>query len=115
MATFTAAEDLGGHRLVVLDSSGQAAYADQTNLYHAGRVLGLTTGSAVSGAVATIQTFGEISESSWNWNPVLARVFLSTNGLLTQTPPTSGFLCVVGFPISATRLFIDVQPPVQLL
>jgi hypothetical protein len=104
----TAGEALGGHRAVVLNSSGQAIYADCSTPAHAHKVLGITTGAASSGAAVTIRTRGEITEGSWAWTLDLP-IFLSTSGLLTQTPPTSGFVARIGFPMSATTIFIDIH------
>ena len=109
-----AAISLGGHRLVVLNSSSQAIYADNSNLTHKDKILGLTTGAVTAGATATIQTYGEISEVSWSWTLDLP-IYASTDGLLTQTPPTTGFLVIVGFPISTTSMFISIKESLTLL
>jgi hypothetical protein len=97
----------------VLNGSGQAVYADHADLSHADKVLGITTGAASSGAPVTIQSADPMIESSWNWTLDQA-VFLSTQGQLTQTPPTSGFLQAIGFPLSATTLQIRIEPAVRL-
>lgn len=112
--SFIAGENLGGLRLVTLDMTWQAVYADQAQPSHAGRILGLTLGSAVQGATVTVRRFGLVSDPSWNWNPAQGPVFLTGTGQLTQTPPTTGFLCVVSIPVSATELFLHIHPAIQL-
>jgi hypothetical protein len=107
----TAAIVLGGHRAVVLDNSELAIYADSSITSHANKVLGLTTGAASSGAIAAIATYGEFTEPSWSWTPG-APIFLGTNGLITQTAPTSGFLLILGFAIATTKIFIDIKQPI---
>jgi hypothetical protein len=66
------------------------------------------------GADVTVQFAYAITEGSWTWT-LGQEVFLSTNGLLTQTPPTSGFLEGVGFPLSPTILQkIPIEPAIRL-
>lgn len=111
--TKTAGVSLSGHRAVVLNSSSEAIYADSSVLTHRDKVLGITTGAASAGADATILTYGELVEPSWAWT-LDEPVFLGLNGLLTQTVPTSGFVQRVGFPTSATSLFIDIDDAITL-
>lgn len=104
---------LGGHRLVVLNASGQAIYADCTQPAHAGKVLGLTLGAIAAGDNGDVLRSGEVVEPSWNWTLDQA-VFLGSNGLLTQTQPLTGFSLIVGFPVSATKLFVSLREPLIL-
>lgn len=107
--TVVAAEALGGHRAVTVDGY----YAGNDIAGHAGKILGITTGAASAGAVATVQTHGKLTEPSWNWL-IGSMVFLSTNGQLTQTPPTDGFRIILGRPVTATTLFVDISEPINL-
>lgn len=111
--TKTAGVSLGGHRAVVPDAVGGVVYADSSTLAHRDKVLGITTGAASAGADATVQTYGELTEPSWNW-ALDDPVFLGLTGLLTQTPPSSGFVQRVGFPTAATKLFIDIDDSITL-
>lgn len=111
-----AAINLSGHRVVMLDGQGRAIYASNADLTHANRIVGMTTHAAVSGAPATVSIYGEVTEPSWNWN-VDQPVYLGADGFLTQTPPAfpeAKFSVVVGFPISATTLFINIGIPITL-
>ena len=109
----TAGEALGGHRVVVLNASAEAVYASNAVPEHLHKVLGLTTGAVIFGAEATVQTGGEMTEPSWSWT-LDAPIFLGASGLLTQTPPVSGFLLVVAFPVTATKIFIKLREPLAL-
>lgn len=111
--TKTATVALGGHRAVVPDAVGGVIYADSSTLTHRDKVLGITTGAVSAGASATIRTYGELTEPSWAWT-LDEPVFLGLTGLLTQTPPSSGFVQRVGFPTAATKLFIDIDDAVTL-
>lgn len=111
--TLTAGEQLGGHRAVRVHTDSKAYYADNTTPLSLHSVVGITSGAASSDDVVTVVTSGRMSEPSWTWT-LNAPIFLSTMGLLTQTPPTSGIQRIVGIPFSATELFIQQQPPLQL-
>jgi hypothetical protein len=109
----TAGEALGGHRVVVLNAVAEAVYASNAVPAHLHKVLGLTTGAEILGAVATVQTGGEMVEPTWAWT-LDTPIFLGTNGLLTQVEPTTGFSLVVAFPITATKVFIKIQESLSL-
>lgn len=113
---YTAGATLSGHRIVRLNSSGQASYASNDVPSDGEAALGLTLGAAAIGGNVSVQRVGDIAEPSWVWTPGEA-IYLGTSGQLTQIPPIAPaavFLLVVGFAISATRAFIDVQTPVFL-
>ena len=106
----TAAENLGGHRIVTVEGY----YASKDTATDKNKVLGMTTGAVSIGSEATVQVSGFIEESSWNWNVNLP-VFLSTNGQLTQSAITSGFSLIVGKPRTATNMFISISEPIILI
>ena len=108
-----AAYAIGGNRLVVVNSSDQIIYADKNIAGHAAKVLGITTGAVELGARVKIQTNGMMQEPSWSWT-LDAAIYLGNNGLLTQVAPTTGFICVVAFPITATSIFIKINPSINL-
>lgn len=105
----TATEALGGHRVATV----QGWYADSGNVSHAAAIAGITLQAVAAGSTVQVQRSGEIEEASWAW--VLGQaVYLGASGQLTQTPPVSGIVVVIGVPVSATRLAIDIQPPIHM-
>ena len=110
----TAGENLGGNRVVAIGTDGQAYYANQTNPEHTHKVLGITTGAVIIGESASIQTFGEMTEVSWNWD-MTKPLFLGVNGLMTQTAPSSGFVLQLGIPLTPTSIFIDIGKSIVLV
>lgn len=112
-----AAVAMGGHRVVCFDPLFEFIYASNDNPAHVGAAVGVTTGAANAGSIATAQTMGALTESSWAWVPRLP-VYLGTNGLLTQSVPTiaggAAFLQQIGVPVSATELLINIQLPIRL-
>lgn len=110
-SSFIAGADLSGHIAVAFNSDGTCIPADCTVLSgHA--VVGVTTGAAVQGALATVATGDTLQHIGWTFStgdPVL----LGANGALTQSLPEGAlFTKVIGVALSATRLAIDFQPAI---
>lgn len=83
--------------------------ADPDNIFLA---LGLTVTAADVDQPVDVQRGGIIDEASWAWTP--GPVWLSPTGGLTQIPPADGFDLMVGSALSATRLLLDLQQPIEL-
>lgn len=107
-----ASEDLGGHRIVVAIGS-QIAYADNTIAAHSSIVTGISTQAVLSGATLNVTISGEVSEGSWNWS-LDKPIFLTANGLMTQTAPNTGFLLQVGYPTTITSMIVDIKTAIVL-
>lgn len=110
--TGIAAEDLGAHRIVVA-INGYIGYADNTITSHSGIVAGITTQAVVAGASVDVTTQGEVTEGSWTWT-LNTPIFLTENGLMTQTVVSTGFILQVGYPTSSTSLVIDIKTAIVL-
>lgn len=113
VSEYVASIAIGGHRVVALNASQQAIYADRSILTHANKVLGITSGAAIAGANVAVQRNGEMADPSWAW-ALDTPIWLSTDGLLTQTPPSVGFSLIVAFPISAAKILIEIREPIFL-
>jgi hypothetical protein len=114
--TKVSANALSGHRVISIDAIGALSYASNANLIDAMRVVGITTGAVMPGNQASIITFGELEEPSWNWVTALP-VYLGLDGYLTQIVPSALnalFSLVLGFPITATKLFVNIGNPIIL-
>ena len=109
----TAGEAIGGHRMVYVASSGNVMYADCSQITHAHRVFGLTINAAVSGESVNVQLRGIVENSGWSWD-LGKEIFLGENGLLTQTPPTAGYILWVGYPVSQTSMDIRIGQAIIL-
>lgn len=110
----TAGENLGGGRAIVLETDGLAYYLDHTKAAHAHTFIGVTTGAVSSGGVVQLARAGtRVSDSGWNF--VSGPVFAINPGIVTQTPPTSGFNLIIGGAISTDEIFIKPENPVFLI
>lgn len=107
-----AGADIGGHRVVTLDEQGRATYADHTLMRDANRILGLTIHAAVSGADIDVLRDGDAVEPSWSWD-LSKPIYLGQDGtLVQQIAPESAFTLIVGFPISATKMYFSIGTPI---
>ena len=107
----TAAGDVGGHICVVSDAVGLATPASTASK---SPVVGITSGSAVAGAYATLITSGIFTEPSWTWVPD-STLFVGVGGVLTQTPPSTGYMHVVGYAVSPTTVVVSIQQPILII
>lgn len=109
-----AAANLSGHRVVRSQGDGTVVYASSGSSADAASDLYLTTGAIMSGASGDAVALGVVDEPSWTWTP--GPVYLSTNGTLTQTPPSLGngdmFIRQVGSALSPTSLFFNPGAPI---
>jgi hypothetical protein len=77
-------------------------------------LVGVSITAATSGGNVTVAGTDHIVEdSSWSWTPETP-VFCGTDGVLTQTAPTSGVLMVVGLAHSSQILVVRFGQPIQL-
>jgi hypothetical protein len=114
--SFVAANDLSGHRAVLVTSARNIDYASADTLSHSLRVIGVTLNAGLQGASIDVANGQEIIEPSWNWDVNLP-VFLGLNGALTQvvpTYPTSVFSLMIGMPTSTTSIFVSIGSPISL-
>ena len=113
-ADYTAAVSLSGHRVLALDSLGQAVYASADTLSDALRVAGMSLNAASAAAPITVQSSGLIEFNGWAWT-ANQPVYLGLGGAPVQTLPVGAvFAQVIGKAISPTQLMLSLQPPIIL-
>ena len=104
---------LSGHSAVAVDAGGLLIKADCTNPAHQGAVLGLLAGAYSPGDEAVVQTAFTLEHTGWAWTP--GPVFVGVAGQLTQSLPVGAvFSQTVAHALSATRVLVDVQPPITV-
>lgn len=111
--TYKAAGNLSGHRVMRSTGNGFCDYADAANVAHAALVVGISSSAVVTGADVSVQNSGRMTEPSWTWVPELP-VFCGSMGVLTQTPPTTGFQIILGVAEDATSIIIKLSNPLIL-
>jgi hypothetical protein len=110
--TATAGATLNGHRAVAYGSDGRLVHADAGELDHVFAFAGVITEAAVEGESLAVHGPGEAIEfSGWSWSA--GPVWYGVTGQLTQTQP-AGYPRVIGRG-DGSRLFLDFQPPVEVI
>jgi len=82
-------------------------------MLEASAVAGVATQGGIAGATISVVAYGPASDTGWSWT-LGAPVFVGDGGSLTQTPPSTGVLLPIGFPISPTEIFVRPDSPTQL-
>jgi hypothetical protein len=106
---FTAASDLGGHRVVRVSTPDAVNLATCADPECASAPVGVTLGAAVAGSSILVATAGLVVEPSWTFD--LGPVYLGLGGALTQIVPASGFILRIGTAIAPTRLMVELDEP----
>jgi hypothetical protein len=108
--SYLAGASLSALRLVKLNTSNQLVYADSST---DATVLGLTF-QAVSSGVAPITVLnGLVTDSSWNWARG-APLYLGSNGQISASIPSSGFIVPIGNAEAPTIVNINIFQGVQI-
>lgn len=107
-----AAQALGGQRVVKALDTGEVDYASSDQPDDGDLILGITKGAVNAHEDATVQTGGTMTDVTWTW--IAGPVFCGLNGVLTQTVPTSGFVCRVAKALSASTILINVEEAIIL-
>lgn len=94
------------------NEAGEVSPLDSRDTAHIDLICGLTVTAAAGPGDVTVQSAGPVDDGSWNWTP--GRVYLGANGALTQSPPVDGFDVLIGVAVSATRLLLNLQDPIEL-
>ena len=103
-----AATTLSGHRVLAIDSEGKAIYAQHTD-NTALAVQGINTQAGVAGDALQIFSSGKLTWPAGGLTAGLP-LFLTTDGQLSHTPPTSGWIRQIAVAVSADLISIDIAP-----
>lgn len=108
----TAGEALGGQRVVYASGANDVSHASSSNVAHIGKIVGITVGAVVNGAVASVRNAGEMIDVSFAFVP--GPVYFNATGVLTQTQPVVGFIQQVAVAVSATKIVVGLGLPITL-
>jgi hypothetical protein len=113
MFTSIAGTNLGGQRVVMIIGS-EAFYYDATNEASIGATIGMTNGAASVGASVDVILEGIVNNPGWGLVPGDV-YFIGINGLINNTPPTSGVSFRVGVAIDADNLLLKLSEEIFLI
>lgn len=109
----TAGMDTSALLVVYEDLNGAVWPADPDVERDVLALLGVTVSAAVGGQPINVQRLGHIDDAAWQLQPG-KRVFLGRQSRLTQEPPQAGYDVLIGVALSATRLLLNFQDPIEL-
>lgn len=113
---FTAGENIGQYDIVHLTTSSQVFKSTKDSSYENARILGVTTESASTGNLITVQMFGVIEDPSFSFT-ASQPIFLNTSGGITETAPSASgeFISQLGESLGSGAIFVRPQEPVEIL
>lgn len=98
---------------VVYTGTDGKSYIAKSNLeLSMHKVTGISALGGLPGALVKSEYGGSITGGPWAFTPG-QQVFFDTNGQLTTTMPTSGYIQSLGHAISATSVFLNLGPVVS--
>jgi len=102
----TAGENLSACKVVWSDGSA-VYYGSASEVTQYGKILGFTEHAYLKDEPASIITFGELTNNTWNLTEG-KDVYLSTGGDISHSMPSSGFVVCVGRAITATKILVNI-------
>lgn len=109
----SAAVNITTGQVLALTPAG-AVLADPSNPTHRWAAAAVAISSALAGDQVGLSTSGRITETAWSWIPGQP-VYVGVGGMLTQAPPVSGWLRVVGHAESSTSVWVQLHQPITLI
>lgn len=106
-----AGETLSGHRIVTTASDGRVIYADPFDAVRG--PLWLTLQAAVTDDTVLCAMHGIVDNGPWAWTPQ-ARLFLRTDGVVSEAQPTTEAVVQVATAIEADKIFFSPSMPISL-
>lgn len=97
---------------VLYEQDGAVFVLGYQDAAHIDQILGLSLTAAGPGQPVNVQRSGVVDDGGWSW--ALGRVWLGAAGGLTQNPPADGFDVLIGTAVSATRITLNIQDPIDI-
>ena len=107
--TLIANMPLSGHRVIATLSNGLGVYADNHDQYKT--IVGVSTGASDASSPITVQSFGKMSDPSFNFVP--GDLFLSIDGFMVVGDPGDGAYIQLGHVIDSHTIFININSYIE--
>jgi len=108
-----AGENISALRVITVNEDGEGIYADSNTVTHANLIAGISYTAGLEGESIKVIHQGKVQDSSFSFD-MTKPIFLGTNGVLIQTPPTSGIAVIIGSPIATDALILRIQGSIVL-
>jgi hypothetical protein len=93
------------YKMIMADTNGQAIYAGANT---AVTPLGMAMNASAGGGTVNVRPSGFADNVGWSW-PAGARLYLGLSGDITTDPNVGSICCCVGYSITATRIFLNIN------
>lgn len=110
--TKTCAENISALRLVNATDDTSIELADPS-AYTTGIVLGVALQAGLLGEDIEVLLFGKLEDVSFTFT-LNEPLFLTANGVITSTPPTTGFSVNIGHSLGSGAIFVNIKEPIEL-
>lgn len=110
---YIANENISALRVVKLIDENTCELADSQETYLNAKAVGISVNSGTVGATITTQTFGIIEDASFNFT-LNEPLFLTANGIISETAETTGFSVQIGHSLGNGAIFINIREPIEL-
>lgn len=78
-------------------------------------VLGVSLSAVTTGQAVQVRNQGRIQDAGFAWDDgINPTIFLNGNGVLSQTPPITGFVQQMGFVVNTTTMHVQIDQPIRL-
>lgn len=104
-----AGETIHGRR-VVRATGGEAFHPDIGSQDDVLDCVGIALNAATITDTVEIRQRGLLTDAGWAWSP--GAVYCDDGGILTQTPPSSGWYLIVGRAVATDTIDINLQLPI---
>lgn len=102
---YPAATVLAAHKAVSLNSSGKLVYTDVSDLSLCETFIGITLNAGEADAYITVRTFGQITDTSFSFEPD-KNIFVTSAGTLTSTKSVAERYLCIGLSYAATSFYL---------
>ncbi len=109
-----AGENINALKVLRNDLDNKAYIADSSDVNETNRILGVAKIAALAGNSVQYVISGILEDASFNFD-VTSPVFFDSNGALTQTPPPSGFVTIIGMPETNKILNVNIRQGIDLI
>lgn len=93
---------------------GKVIPCGNTSINEVNSYIGLATNSASAGQDVIVKTAGLIEDASFTFI-LNSPIFIGSNGQLTQIFPTTGYIKIIGWPITTNKFILNSQQPIVTL
>jgi len=105
---FVSGAVIGGHKVVrVSATNGKVYIADKDDTTNSDNIVGMTLHSAQEDELIEVVTFGQIRNQGWGLSQGV-KYYLTTEGNIGTTCPTTGYRLPIGLAISNEVLMINI-------